>query len=138
MNQPVAVIILCGRERESWINPALLMRVVECIYDGSQIRRPVAFDLKCGVRPVERARNQIVGEFLKSPASWLVMVDNDVIPPAHFLKLIDQAEAEGKFLFGIPAPMIKETAILWNVALKKDELQCGALTTLPRGWSRCD
>lgn len=138
MNQPLVVNILCGRERDGWINPALMNRVLECIYDGVKTRRPVAVDLKVGVSPVEKARNQIVQEFLASACSWLLMLDNDCIPPAHFLTLIDAAEAEGKFLFGIPAPMFKEIGLTWNVAIKKDDLQCGVFTTLPKGWNRCD
>ncbi len=137
MKQPIVVIMLCGREREGWINPGLMMRIVECVHDGSRTRRPMAIDLKCGVSPVERARNQIVTDFLASPIPWLLMLDNDCIPPAHFLELIDMAEADGKFLFGIPTPMITEAGLTWNVAVKRDE-QCVPLVTLPKGWNRCD
>jgi GT2 family glycosyltransferase len=133
----IAVITLCGRERDGWINPALMLRVVECVYDGLQARRPVAINLKCGVSPAERARNQIAQEFLATPASWLIQLDNDCIPPSHFLQLIDAAEAEGKFLFGVPAPMITEAGLTWNVVVKKNE-QRVPLTTLPKGWNRCD
>jgi hypothetical protein len=136
MNQSVAVIILCGREREGWINPALMLRVVECVHDGLRTRRPVAIDLKCGVAPVERARNQIVSDFLSSAGSWLVMVDNDTIAPEHFLRLIDAAEADGKFLFGIPTPMITEAGLTWNIAAVTRE-QCAPLKVLPSGWCPC-
>ena len=68
MRQSVAVITLCGREREGWINPALMMRVVECVYDGWRTARRVAIDLKCGVSPAERARNQVAQEFLATTA----------------------------------------------------------------------
>jgi GT2 family glycosyltransferase len=137
MRQSVAVITLCGREREGWINPALMMRIVECVYDGLQTRRQVAIDLKCGVSPAERARNQVTQEFLATNGSWLLMLDNDCIPPAHFLQLIDAAESKGKFLFGIPTPMATEAGLTWNVAVKKDE-QCVPLARLPKGWNRCD
>ena len=137
---PVVVTVLCGRERSDWINPALMMRLLECVRDGVQSRRPVAVDSKCGVRPVERARNEIAQEFLGSPtAKWLIMLDNDIIPPANFLKLIDEAETEGKFLFGVPCPMLKEVGITWNVGIKtNDDLKCGGFTTLPPGWTKCD
>jgi hypothetical protein len=136
---PVAVIILCGRERDHWINPALMMRLVECARDGFQTHRPIAIDVKMGVSPVEKARNQIVEEFLPSPAKWLIMLDNDIIPPEHFLRLIDSAETEGKFVFGVPCPMVKEIGITWNVGIKtNDEMRCGGFTTLPKGWTACD
>jgi GT2 family glycosyltransferase len=138
MRQPVAVITLCGRERESWISPWLMMRIVECVHDGSRTGRPVAIDLKCGVSPAARARNQIAQEFLASPAQWLIMLDNDIIPPAHFLQLIDAAEADGKFLFGIPTPMATDIGLTWNVLTQKDDLQGTYFTKLPKGWNRCD
>jgi GT2 family glycosyltransferase len=147
MNQSVAVIVLCGRERDSWINPGLMMKIVESVYDGLQARRPVAIGLKCGVSPVIRARNQAVQEFLASAGSWLVMVDNDTIPPKHFLRLIDLAEAEGKLVFGVPTPMItnnllddNKLALSWNVGNKeKDDCRrSNFFVTLPRGWNKCD
>jgi GT2 family glycosyltransferase len=147
MNSSVSVIALCGRERDSWINPALMMKVVECVSDGLMARRPVAIGLKCGVSPVTRARNQIVQEFLASPGSWLIQIDNDTVPPEHFLRLIDCAEAEGKLVFGVPTPMItnnllddNKQALSWNVGNreKDDCLRSNFFVTLPRGWNKCD
>lgn len=157
MNQSVAVIVLCGEcffpwglrgtERQGWIHPTLMMSVVECVRDGLMARRPVAIGLKCGVSPVIRARNQIVQEFLAGPGSWLIQIDNDTIPPEHFLKLIDSAEAEGKLVFGAPTPMItnnlledNKQALSWNVGNReKDDCRRSKFfVTLPRGWNKCD
>ncbi len=137
MNSSVAVIVLCGRERDQWINPALMMRMVECLQDGLQARRPVAVGLKCGVRPVEKARNEIVKEFLQSPCSWLIQIDNDTVPPANFLKLVDAAEHDGKFVFGVPTPTITPAGPAWNIGRKNNKL-CNFATTLPKGWNNCD
>jgi GT2 family glycosyltransferase len=139
MNQPVAVIVLCGEERQGWIHPQLMMRIVEGVYHGLQTRRPVFVGLKCGVSPVENARNQIVQEFLASSGSWLVMIDNDVIPQSHFLKVLDAAEAEGKKVFGIPTPVFNPSGAAWNIGQRQDELLFRIAATLPNsGWHQCD
>jgi hypothetical protein len=138
MNQSVAVIVLCGRERDQWINPGLMMRIVECVHDGLQTRRPLAIKLQYGISPIEMARNLVVKEFLQTPGQWLVQVDNDVICPEHFLRLFDQAENEGKRVFGIPTPMIGNSGLSWNVGNRRDDVFCDLLPTLPTGWNRCD
>jgi hypothetical protein len=119
MNQSVAVIVLCGLERDSWINPFLMQRVIESLQDGMQARRQVAVGAKCGVRPVERARNELVKEFLASSCSWLVQIDNDVCPPPHFIKLIEEAEKEGKLIFSLPTPINGQAGLSWGVAMKE-------------------
>lgn len=138
VNQSIAVIVLCGEERSGWIHPSLMMRIIESVCDGLQTRRPVAVGLKCGVSPVEKARNQIVQEFLASPCSWLIQIDNDTVPPPNFLKLIETAEAEAKLVFGIPTPMINHNGPSWNVGIKQDEGSCALFATLPKGWNKCD
>jgi hypothetical protein len=141
MNQKpaVAVTVLCGLERDSWINPVLMMKVIQSIYEGSQAQRSVAVGLKFGVSPVETARNQAVQEFLSGSCSWLIMLDNDCVPPSNFLKLIDLAEAESKLVFGIPCPMNGTGGPTWNIGVRSnDGLRCGRYSTLPRGWNRCD
>ncbi len=132
------ISVLCGRERDGWINPGLAGRLFQAIADGAASRRIVAVDLIEGVYPVENARNQAVLNFLRSPFQWLLMMDNDVIPPPNFLKIITEAEGEGKFLFGVPTPMIGDAGPQWNVAHREDELHCAFHKTLPEGWHRCD
>jgi GT2 family glycosyltransferase len=114
-----------------------MQRVVEFIHNASQARRQVAIGTKCGVKPVEKARNEAVKEFLASPYSWLIQIDNDVVPPQHFLKVIDWAEADRKLVFGIPTPI---DDLSWNVGRtnEKDNSQCNRMVTLPRGWNQCD
>jgi GT2 family glycosyltransferase len=140
MNQSVAVIVLCGRERDHWINPLLMKRVVQCIHDGIQAHRPVAIDLQYGTSPVELARNAVVKNFLQTSGSWLIQIDNDTIPPENFLTLVDAAEAEGKRVFGIPTPAISNDGLAWNVGMKMkgDDLRCNLFNSLPKGWNRCD
>jgi GT2 family glycosyltransferase len=138
MNQPVAVIVLCMEERSGWIHPSLMMRVVECVSDASRARRQVAIGLKCGISPVEKARNQIVQEFLASPCSWLIQIDNDTVPPARFLQLVSAAETESKLIVGIPTPLVTLGGLSWNVGMRRDEIRCDLLKTLPKGWNTCD
>ena len=132
------ISVLCGRERDQWINPRLAERLFQCIADGMSSKRTVAVDLIQGVYPVENARNRAVENFLGSPFQWLLMLDNDVIPPLNFLKIITEAESEGKFLFGVPTPMIGDKGLQWNIAHREDEVQCAFNVTLPAGWNRCD
>lgn len=143
----VKVTVLCGKERDSWINPLLHMRVIEAFIDGMQSYRPIATGITCGVRPVERARNRAVEEFLCTPGHWLVMVDNDTIPPEHFLRLIDVAEADGVRVFGVPTPMItsnlledNKPALSWNVGNREkgEDLRSNFFAILPKGWNKCD
>jgi len=138
LNAPLMISLLCGRERDQWINPRLADRLFQSIADGMSSRRTVAVDLIEGVYPVENARNQAVQNFLGSPFQWLLMLDNDVVPPPNFLKIITEAESEGKFLFGVPTPMIGEEGLQWNVAHRQDEVLCAFNIALPAGWHRCD
>ena len=141
---PVLVNVLCGRERDGWLNPQLVIRLLEAIADANQCGRALGVDLTIGVSPVERARNQIVTRFLKSDVTksshdWLVMIDCDVVPPAHFLRLIDAADQEAKFIVAAPCPMINEGGrVTWNVAHKIDERHSNFYQTLPAGWTAAD
>lgn len=138
MNDPLMISVLCGRERDGWINPGLADRLFQSIADGMASRRPVAVNLVEGVFPVERARNIAVSNFLRSQFQWLLMLDNDIVPPKNFLKIITEAENEGRFLFGIPTPMIGDAGLQWNIAQRQDQLYCAFFKTLPAGWHRCD
>ncbi len=138
MNAPVMISVLCGTERDQWINPRLADRLFQSIADGLSSGRNVAVDLIEGVYPVEKARNRAVENFLRSPFQWLLMMDNDVVPPPNFLKIVTEAESEGRFLFGVPTPMIGDAGLQWNVAHRQDELVCAFNVTLPAGWHPCD
>lgn len=133
------ISVLCGRERDSWINPGLADRLLQSIADGMASRRTVAVNLVEGISPVDKARNTAVSNFLRSPSfQWLLMLDNDVVPPENFLKVITEAESEGKYVFGVPTPMIGDGGLLWNIAHRQDEVHCAFFKTLPAGWHRCD
>lgn len=135
---PVMIQIMCGKERDGWITPGLMARTLEATSDGAASRRPVLVNLTQGVMPVEKARNQAVTDFLKSPCSWLLMLDNDVIPAPHFLHMIRDAENEGKSFVGAPCPMIGDHGVSLNVAQRKDNLRCDFYNRLPAGFTRCD
>jgi hypothetical protein len=136
----VMVSVLCGRERTGWIAPQLANRLFEAISDGKRQGKPLSINLTIGASPVEKARNQSVLEFLQSPFSWLLQIDNDVTPPEHFINLITDAEAEGKFVFGAPCPWLDTSGVMWNVANRDehDERRAAFFNHLPSGWHRCD
>jgi hypothetical protein len=133
--------VLCGRERGGWINPQLHTRLFEAIHDANVQRRPAAIEMMQGTTPVDKARNQIVQHFLQTQYAWLVMVDNDIVPPDHFMNVITAAEEDAKFIVGLPYPIIKETGVTLSVGYKSpDQLIAGLYTNnLPQGWTclRC-
>ena len=57
-------------------------------------------------RPVAYARNHAAGNFLRSDAEWLVMVDHDTVPIRNFLEIIPTMEADGKVIAGLPCPVM--------------------------------
>jgi hypothetical protein len=135
----VLISVLCGHERGDWINPGLVNRLFEAISE-SATERPLTCGLTCGVKPVDKARNQIVQQFLKTDAGWLVMVDSDVYPPAHFMRVITAAEEHGKRVVGLPCPMIGNSGVALNVGYKTESRELAALYTnnLPSGWTSVD
>lgn len=48
----------------------------------------------CGVQPVDKARNQIVDEFLESDCTHLLFIDADTIPPPNAIKKMLAADKE--------------------------------------------
>jgi hypothetical protein len=136
----VLIDVLCGRERGGWINPLLTSRLFESMSDSPALFRPVTYNLTFGVTPVDKARNQVVQRFLASDSAWLLMLDNDVIPPVQFLKAITDAEDDGKFVFGLPYPIIKERGLTLSVGHRTENPDIAALYTnaLPDGWTKVD
>lgn len=143
MKPSVLINVLCGHERGDWINPGLVNRLFEAISD-SLTKRALSCSLTCGVKPVDRARNQIVQQFMMTDATWLVMVDSDIYPPPHFMNVIAAAEEDGRLVVGLPCPIIGESPTgvrspMFNVGHKTENPHCSALLThLPNGWTAVD
>jgi GT2 family glycosyltransferase len=93
-----------------------------------------------GIAPVDKARNQVVQFFLATNYDWLIMIDNDIIPPEHFLRVISAAEEDGKFVVGLPYPIIKESAVLMCVGNKTEDPRIVAMyNTAPSpSWTKVD
>lgn len=117
------------------------------IQHGTVTRLQEIRDLHPGLPPilyqegnlsVAQTRNRIVKKFLAGPWEWLVMVDDDVVPPPNMLDIIAVAEDYG--VLGIPhpfpAPGQPETLVLGAFFLNdNDEIVAGELQT---GVHPCD
>lgn len=131
VNKTVMVAVLCGSERDGWIVPQLMLRILEGYED---LRRPIDIQLIVGFSPVDRARNEAVARFLKSQAEWLVQIDNDVVPSPHFLRMIPEAEQSGRFVLGCPTPFVGETICFNTPISTRNGNLYGMPSMLRRGW----
>ena len=130
MNTPVMITVLCGPERDGWLNPQLVDTLLAALYDGGQQGRQVVLSVTCGVSPVAAARNKTAQQFLTSPCQWLVQIDNDVFPQFRILDLIKAAEGAGKSIVGAPTPIKQDRLLSWNVSKDGKDF----IATLPLGW----
>lgn len=93
----IVVSVLCGVERHNWIAPQLSVALVAAAF--SDYPRQFSYAPCFGIFPVSAARNKIVEEyFLSTDAEWLVMIDNDVVPPLNFLDFLKDAPPEADIL----------------------------------------
>jgi len=83
----ILVSVLCGYERHGWLSPEL----VQVLLGFQRERQEVAISLNADTTPVERARNFSAQQALEFRADWLLMLDNDVQPPANVLRVLDGA-----------------------------------------------
>src|SRR5437868_3493167 len=121
MNPGLFITVLCGNERDGWLAPALMERLFQALGESARMQRQVVIYFQKGASPVDRARNLGVEAFLASPCDWNLQLDNDTVPPPHFLKLIDEAEADGKSIVGAPCPFLADTGVAWNVGFKRGD-----------------
>jgi GT2 family glycosyltransferase len=68
-------------------------------------------------KPIEHCRNSIVQRFLASKNEWLIMIDNDVVPPQNMLELINL----DKDILILPVPICQFNSIMYNVYLLDKE-----------------
>jgi hypothetical protein len=102
--------VLCGLERDRWINPFLFLGVITALQNPDYLTSIV---LEYNVSPVEEARNRAVIQAKKQGADWLLMIDNDIAPPPNFLDVLGQAGPEHRIIslpalqlyHGIPVPV---------------------------------
>jgi GT2 family glycosyltransferase len=84
----VLVTVLTTAERDGWLSPHLLGFLMR---PNGGMQRDVQLQLMHNIRPVDAARNQIADDLLCSDCEWLLMVDNDQVPPMNLLEMIDRA-----------------------------------------------
>lgn len=114
MSKSVAYLALFGgTERHAWFNPALVMRLLQF---SQQHKRPFVVSFVLDQSPIDYARNLCVQQFLTTGADWLVMIDNDIIPPENFLNVLDDAELAMYKVINLPMPIYRSNGqAIWNV-----------------------
>src|ERR1700676_2134797 len=99
----ILVTPLCGLERDGWLNPTLLMALLEMQRDP---RFEVTIELALGMTPVDYARNQCVAVARNRKVDWLLMVDNDQTIPPNVLNIIAEATPQIDVV-GLPCGLSK-------------------------------
>jgi len=85
-NPPIPRIYLAIPSRDMTLSPIsgkLAMVLFELVKNPAY---SLIIDIVAGY-PLERVRNQICHKFLKSDADYLIMVDDDIVPPTNILEM---------------------------------------------------
>lgn len=93
----VLVSVLCGRERDTWINPALFMSLLNLRHSSFDVVIETAYDMK----PHEYARNTCVLRAQAVGYTHLCMVDNDMVLPGNFDQILAEVITSGKAVVGL-------------------------------------
>jgi hypothetical protein len=108
MSKPrVLLYVLCGRERDSWINPALF-RSVQVLRDDKRL--DVTVDIAYDLKPYERARNYCVMNAKHGGYTHLVQIDNDIVPPSNFRDVLHEVISSGKHVVGLKYGALNDDA----------------------------
>lgn len=108
------VLAIPNRSASSQINAQLAHRIEQLGNEGTMPESDdysVSIDFTYG-QPVDSNRNKMVKSFLEDEDNeWLFMVDNDVVPPKDFLKMVDTGKkvVSGTVTIkkdGVPHPVI--------------------------------
>lgn len=82
--------VMIGLPTMSYVHTFLMSRILGWLLDN---KVNLAFYATINSQPVDRAREEIVDEFLKTDATHLFMIDSDTIPPHDAIyKLLDADE----------------------------------------------
>jgi hypothetical protein len=90
--QSVFVATFSTEERGGWFCPGLVNFLLNASALSITQGRQVGYKNIYNHRPIDSARNFAAREFLKTPAEWLLMLDNDIAPPLNLLDLADSAD----------------------------------------------
>lgn len=110
----VTLCVLCGNERNGWLNSGLVGRLLEA-HRAQTANVDVTF---CeNIFPVTAARNLCCSRALQDGADWLVMCDNDQHPPQNFVErvLADINERPEISIAVLPSWMFRDTSVVLNV-----------------------
>lgn len=89
MSKPkVLVCVLCGIERQNWINPQLSLALFKLARDT---RFDLSYGMQMDMRPWETARNMTIHAARSMKVDWLISFDNDNFPFGNVLDIIKQA-----------------------------------------------
>lgn len=91
------VSMLCGPERDRWINPELAGFLVSLMAQQAQERFRIGISF-LQAAPIEKARNIAVASFLRSGEQWFLTLDNDAVPSSNFIDFLSAAMRDGKTL----------------------------------------
>jgi hypothetical protein len=94
----VFVVTFSSWERSGWPCVGLSVWLGELGVTRALGQRVVQRHGLNNARPHDCARNLAVKAFLESGLEWLLMIDNDMIPPANLLDMIDFAPAEADII----------------------------------------
>jgi hypothetical protein len=103
----LCIRLLCGKERNNWINPDLFITLTNFMHKGYG-RFEMDFGLMTDSSPVEYARNCAAHDSLRSHADWLLMIDNDQSLPANLVQLVEEAHADSDInIVSLPTYMLR-------------------------------
>ena len=103
----VAITVLSGSERWQWPNPDLAHWLLQNARppDGVEIHIDIA---TANNWPVSRARNNAAQGALDVGADWCLELDNDCVPPADFIEMLQVADARGIDFLAAVSPTWRE------------------------------
>ena len=93
--------VMIGLPTMSYIHTNLMMTLLSWIVDQ---KVNLQFNITNNESPVDKARNMIVDEFLKSDCTHLLFIDSDTIPPKSALYKLLEAD---KDIISALTPMIR-------------------------------
>lgn len=88
----VLVAVLTLAERDGWVTPGLAGWLAAMKSAQASGKREIQLGFLNDFKPYDDARNALAKEFLDSGCDWLLMLDNDMIPPPNLLDMIDRAD----------------------------------------------
>ena len=116
----VLVCVLCGPERDHWINPRLVVTLLKMQSDN---RFTVEIEFIHGMHGIDRARNLAIDKAREIQADWLMQIDNDISHAAP-LDVLAEANGAGLDIIAVSSGLsLKEGTYQPNVDLAGD--RCG-------------